>query len=240
MFVGQLAVLAFSTTDTVLIARYSALDLAAIAVGGATYITIFIGCMGVVLAVGPIAGQLFGARSFARQWPAAAPGDVAGAAALGHRLQGADLSRALHAHLARGARGRGEGACVPQRIGVRAARGPGVHGVPWLQHRGVAAEDRDGAAARQALVLKVPLTALLVYGLVWPTPFGTLAVPSLGAPGCGIATAIVMNLQLLVAWQVLRRDPFYSRFELGVAFPRRTARAWRPCSGWACRWAPRS
>jgi MATE family multidrug resistance protein len=56
---------------------------------------------------------------------------------------------------------------------------------------------------------------LLVYGLTLPTPLGSLSVPSLGAPGCGMATAIVMNLQLLVAWLVLRRDPFYARFELG-------------------------
>jgi MATE family multidrug resistance protein len=75
-----------------------------------------------------------------------------------------------------------------------------------------------------ALVLKIPLTALLVYGLVLPTPFGSLAVPSLGAPGCGIATAIVMNLQLLVAWQVLRRDAFYAPFRLG----RRLAAPHRP------------
>ena len=61
VFVGQIAVLAFSTVDTVLVARYSALDLAALAVGAAAYITVFIGLMGVVLAVGPIVGQLFGA-----------------------------------------------------------------------------------------------------------------------------------------------------------------------------------
>ena len=62
VFIGQLAVLVFSTTDTLLIARYSVLDLAALAVGSAAYITVFLGGMGVVLAVGPIAGQLFGAQ----------------------------------------------------------------------------------------------------------------------------------------------------------------------------------
>src|SRR5205823_3306474 len=61
VLVGQLAVLAFSTIDTVMVARHSALDLAALAIGGAAYISVFVGLMGVVLAVGPIAGQLFGA-----------------------------------------------------------------------------------------------------------------------------------------------------------------------------------
>ena len=61
VLVGQLAVLAFSTIDTVMVARFAALDLAALAIGGAVYITVFVGLMGVVLAVGPISGQLFGA-----------------------------------------------------------------------------------------------------------------------------------------------------------------------------------
>ena len=61
VFIGQIAVLAFSTVDTVMVARASALDLAALAIGGSIYISIFVGLMGVILAVGPIAGQLFGA-----------------------------------------------------------------------------------------------------------------------------------------------------------------------------------
>ena len=62
VLVGQVAVLAFSTVDTMLLARFSATDLAALAVGASAYVTIFISLMGVVLAVGPIVGQLFGAR----------------------------------------------------------------------------------------------------------------------------------------------------------------------------------
>ena len=62
VFVGQVAVLGFGTVDTVLVARHSPTDLAALAVGGATYITVFVGLMGMVLAISPIVGQLFGAR----------------------------------------------------------------------------------------------------------------------------------------------------------------------------------
>ena len=70
VLVGQLAVLAFSTIDTVMAARSGSLDLAALAVGGAAYISVFIGLMGVVLAVGPIAGQLFGAGRLVALRPA--------------------------------------------------------------------------------------------------------------------------------------------------------------------------
>jgi len=61
LFIGQVEVLGFGTIDTVLVARHSPDDLAALAVGGASYITVFIGLMGMVLAISPIVGQLFGA-----------------------------------------------------------------------------------------------------------------------------------------------------------------------------------
>ena len=61
VLIGQLAVLAFATVDTVLVARLSPIDLAALAVGSAVFVTVFLGFMGVVLGVGPVAGQLFGA-----------------------------------------------------------------------------------------------------------------------------------------------------------------------------------
>ncbi len=61
VIVGQLAVLAFGTLDTVLLARHATADLAALAVGGSAYIIVFIGLMGVVTAVSPIVGRLHGA-----------------------------------------------------------------------------------------------------------------------------------------------------------------------------------
>ena len=64
VFIGQVAVLAFSTVDTMMAARAGATDLAALAIGGAAYITVFIGLMGIVLAVSPIAGQLYGAQHY--------------------------------------------------------------------------------------------------------------------------------------------------------------------------------
>jgi MATE family multidrug resistance protein len=66
-----------------------------------------------------------------------------------------------------------------------------------------------------ALVLKVPLNAVLVFGFTLATPIGELRVPMMGAAGCGIATAVVMACQLLAAWVLLRRDPFYAPFGLG-------------------------
>jgi multidrug resistance protein, MATE family len=61
VLVGQIAVLMYATVDTVLVARFAAADLAALAVGGAAYITVFIGLVGIVMALGPLVGQLYGA-----------------------------------------------------------------------------------------------------------------------------------------------------------------------------------
>lgn len=207
VFVGQVAVLAFSTVDTLMVARSGALDLAALAIGGAAYISIFIGLMGVVLAVGPIAGQLFGAGR--------------------HRDSGAQLHQAMWLALALSVPG-----CAlllfPQPFFALAHAQPEVaerargylgalafalpFALLFTAYRGfnTAVSRPKAVMALQlgALVVKVPLTALLVFGAA------PLGLPALGAPGCGIATALCMAGQMGVAWWVLRHDPFYTRFGL--------------------------
>ena len=64
LLVGQLAVIAFGVMDTAMVARYSTDDLAALAMAGSIFISIYVGLTGVISALAPIAGQLFGARKF--------------------------------------------------------------------------------------------------------------------------------------------------------------------------------
>jgi multidrug resistance protein, MATE family len=217
VFVGQIAVLMFATVDTVLVARYSAVDLAALAVGGAAYITIFIGLMGVVMAVSPIVGQLFGARRFE------AAGDQLHQAvwlALALTLLGSALLVFPHPFLAL-ARATPEVADKVRGYLLALAFSLPA-GLLFAAYRGfnTAVSRPKAVMALQltGLALKVPLSALLVYG--------GGPVPSLGVTGCGIATAMAMWLQVFVAWQVLRRDPFYTPFTLfgrGLHPPHRAA-----------------
>ena len=207
VFVGQVAVLAFATVDTLMVARSGAIDLAALAIGGAAYITTFIGLMGVVLAVGPICGQLYGAQR--------------------DRDCGAQLHQAMWLALALAVPG-----CalllMPQPFFALAQASPEVAGrargylaalafalpfaLLFTAFRGfnIAVSRPKIVMALQlgALAVKVPLTALLVFGAA------PLGLPALGAPGCGIATALCMAAQMLTAWWVLRHDPFYERFGL--------------------------
>ena len=61
VLIGQLAVMAFSITDTVIAGRFADTALAALAVASATYITVFISLMGVLQALLPIWSELHGA-----------------------------------------------------------------------------------------------------------------------------------------------------------------------------------
>ncbi|WP_374563050.1 MATE family efflux transporter [Ideonella sp.] len=217
--VGQIAVLAFSTIDTVLVGRHSPADLAAFAVGAAAYVTIFVGFMGIVLAVSPIAGQLFGAQRLeaagdeAHQavwlalvlsvlgcllllfpqpflWVAKASPEIA------ERVRGYLLALTF---------------ALPPAMLFTVFRG---FNTAVSRPKAVMALQLGG------LVLKLPLSAALVFGVP------SLGVPELGVTGAGIATALAMWVQVLLAAVLLRRDPFYAPFKLwgrGVHEPNRKA-----------------
>lgn len=207
VLVGQLSVVAFATVDTVLLGRHSAADLAALSVGAAAYITVFIGLMGVVLALGPIAGRLYGANQMAQVgqqlhqavWLALALA-VLGSALL---LMPAPFLRLAQLTPEQEAR-------VRAYLAVLALSLPAS--LLFSAYRGFnnAVSRPKAVMALQlcGLALKIPLSALLITGLP------TLGIPALGVVGCAVATAVVMWSQALIALAVLRRDPFYAPFRI--------------------------
>lgn len=62
VLVGQLAVMAFGVADTVIAGRYSDAALAALSVGSALYISVYVGLIGIVQALLPIWAEMLGAR----------------------------------------------------------------------------------------------------------------------------------------------------------------------------------
>lgn len=219
VLIGQLAVIGFSTVDTVLVARHARQDLAALSIGAAAYITVFVGLMGVVLALGPIVGQLFGAGRLVQAgrqmhqavWIALALA-VLGCALL---VFPAPFLAIAQASPEVEAKARGYllalAAALPGALLMQVYRG---------FNNAVSRPKAVMALQIAGLGVKVPLSASLVFGLP------AVGIPPLGVVGCGIATAIVMWLQALVAWQVLRRDPFYAPFALfgrGLDAPDRPA-----------------
>ena len=65
VLVGQLAVMAFGVADTVIAGRYSDAALAALSVGSALYISVYVGLIGIVQALLPIWAEMHGARKHA-------------------------------------------------------------------------------------------------------------------------------------------------------------------------------
>jgi len=218
--VGQVAMLAYATIDTLLVARSSAVDLAALAVGGAAYISIFIGLMGVLMALAPIVGQLYGAGR--------------------HVEAGRQVHQALYIALGLGVLGSAL-LLFPQPFLWLARAGPDVEervhayllalacSLPasllftiFRAFNTAVSRPKEAMKLQLAvlLALKLPLTPLLVLGVP------ALGLPALGVLGCGVATAAAMWVQALMASVRLRRDPFYAPFQLlghGLRPPDRTA-----------------
>lgn len=219
VFVGQLSVLAFSTVDTLLVARHSAADLAALAVGSAAYITTFVGFMGVVMALAPIVGQLFGAGR-----PADAGRQLHQAVwiALVFSAIGCALLLFPTPFLALAKATPEQADKVRGYLAALAVALPASLLFTAYRAFNVAVSRPKAVMALQlgALSFKVPLSTALVFGVP------ALGLPSLGVLGCGIATAVAMWAQTLGAFVLLRRDPFYAGFQLrgrGLDAPDRPA-----------------
>jgi MATE family multidrug resistance protein len=216
VLVGQFAVMMFSTVDTLMMGRVSPQDLAGFAVGSAAFVSIFVGMMGVVLAVGPIAGRQFGAndlpgagRTFVQaQWLALLL-CVPGCLALWFPdpfiwLAQLDATQAAKVQ----AYTRPEAFALPSSLLFTAFRG---FSTAVSRPKAVMAMQLTGLAA------KVPLNAVLVFG--WGP------IPAMGVGGCGWATAIALTAQALIALALLRRDPFYRAFAIPHLWQTRPDRA---------------
>lgn len=227
VLIGQLAVLGFSTVDTILIARFAANDLAALSVGTAAYVSVFVGLMGVVLAISPIAGQLFGAgklRDAGDQvhqsiWLALGLSALGAAVLLfpGPFLDLAnptpDVAQKVRGYL------NALAFSLPASLLFTAYRG---------FNSAVSRPKAVMSIQVTGLLLKIPLSLLFIYGWSLPVPGVEQAwvVAPKGVVGCGWATAIVMWSQVVIAWLVMHRDPFYARFGLhrgGFNRPKRQA-----------------
>lgn len=217
--VGQIAVLSFSIIDTLLVGRAGTADLAALAIGSAAFITIFVGFMGVLMALAPVVGQMYGAGRHAEIGPEvhqavwlALALSVLGSALLlfpAPFLALADATPEVAAKV--------RGYLQAQAFALPAS-------LLFMVYRALnTAVSRPKAVMllqMAALGVKLPLSLALLFGVP------ALGLPALGVVGCGIATAVSMWAQTLAAFVIVRRDPFYAPFGIvgrGLARPDRPA-----------------
>ncbi|SAK69998.1 multi anti extrusion protein MatE [Caballeronia catudaia] len=209
VLIGQLAVIAFGVIDTAMVGRFSATDLAALGLGGSVYISVYIGLTGILVALQPIAGQLFGAGRESeigeetRQalWLAAAL-TVIGFVLLYFPepiLSLAKTPPALHERTVDYLRILSFG--LPASLAFRvyssltnAVGKPRL--VMFLQVGG--------------LLLKFPLNTWFI--------FGGAGVPALGGPGCALASTLINWALAIVGMTVLFKVEFFRPFGIFSRF----------------------
>lgn len=197
---GQLAVIAFGVIDTVMAGRASATDLAAVGLGGSIYITIYISLMGVLQALAPIAGQLYGAGRVE-----AIGAEVRQAAWLGAALAiPGVLLLAFPAPLLAFAK------APPELVDKATAYLHfGAFGLP------AALGFRIYSALNNALSRPIMVTVLQIGGLALKVPLnawfihGGLGVPAMGGPGCGLASTLISWGWCIAGLLILRYSGAY-------------------------------
>ena len=211
VLIGQLAVIAFGVMDTAMVGRASAFDLASLALGGSIYITVYVGLMGVLVALSPIAAQRFGAgerESIGEEvrqafWLAGFLA-VPGVLLLSHPqfiLRLSEASPELEARASAYLQILAFGLPAALLFRVYSSLSTAV-----AQPRIVMAIQVTG------LTLKVPLNLALIYGVE------RLGIPALGSTGCAIATTAInwvscaLGLILMARHAKLRDFAIFSRF----------------------------
>ena len=210
LLVGQLAVIANGVIDTAMTSRFSSADLAALAIGGSIYISSFVGLSGVLQALAPIIGQLYGASRHERIGHEVRQGIWL---ALFLSLAGFLLLLFPQPLLALAHASPETADKVTLYLRILALALPATLGFRIYGSLNMALARPKMVMAIQvgALLLKIPLNMLFI--------FGGLGLPAMGGPGCAIATAITAWCAVLACLLLLRRDPFYAPFRLfGAGF----------------------
>ncbi len=206
VLVGQLAVMAFGITDTIVAGRFSDTALAALAVGSATYITVHITLMGMLQALLPVWAELHGANRASAVGPSVRQAlylcvltMLIGMAALSYPQPLLDWTE------------------VPVDM-----QGEVKHYL-WIVALGLPASllFRMFGTLNQslgkpklvtwvqvvALMVKIPLSIVLTLGID-----GLL--PAIGLVGCAWATFIVNYIMLGLALWLIRTQDFYEPYAL--------------------------
>jgi len=205
VLVGQLAVMAFGVTDTIVAGRYAEGALAALSVGSAIFISVFVSLMGALQALLPVWAELHGAqrsaevgRSVRQSLYVCAGTIVLGMAILlfpAPMLRWTEVPPAM----------RGD---VEAYLGVLAMALP-----PALLFRVFSTLNQSLGRPRLVTALQMASLAVKLPLSIWFT-FGGAGLPALGLVGCGWATLAVNYTLLAAAIWLLRRESFYREYRI--------------------------
>lgn len=205
ILIAQLAQMANGVIDTVMAGHASAEDLAAVGIGSAIWMPVFLFFMGVLGALQPIISGYNGSRQTARIMPATWQGLYIGAASavlmilLLVNMQPLFSLMKLDVHTTRIA------------VGYLDAF---AWGVPFMLLMVALRGLTDGLGHTRVIMAFSVLGTLINLPLNWALIYGKFGLPQMGGVGCGWATAI-SNLVAAVAMVIyLNRSPVYRQFHL--------------------------
>lgn len=205
LLIGQLATIGFGVADTVMTGRFASEDLAALSIGAALYISLYVGLTGIVQALIPIVGHHHGAEepqqvgeAFRQSVWLALLVALPGMAAMLWPGPLLSLARASPEVAQRAADYLGWLAWgLPLALLFRCYSG---------LNQGISRPLLVASLQIGALALKVPLNAWLI--------FGGWGLPAFGAVGCAMATVAINAVLLGFGLLMLRRHPIYRPFRL--------------------------
>ncbi len=205
VLVGQLAVMAFGVADTIIAGRYSDTALAALSVGSALYVSIYVGLIGIVQALLPIWAEMLGARQHAAVGQSLRQSlylcffiTLAGMTAMlcpGPLLRWAQVPDMMRAE-------------VQHYLTVLA-----FAFAPSLLFRVYSSFNQSLGKPLLVTWLQVGALAIKIPLSVWFVAGGG-GIEPMGAVGCAWATLIVNYLLLLLAVVMLRTQALYRPFHL--------------------------
>ncbi len=211
VYVGQAAVLAFGITDTLVASRYSGEALAALGVGSAVYISIFVGLMGMLQAQLPVWAELRGAgrpldlgRSVRQALYLALAACLVGVGLLlspGALLRWTEVPPEL----------RGE---VSRYLAITAVSLPLA-----LVFRLYSTLSQALGRPRLVTWIQVAALALKVPLSIW-LAFGGACVPALGLAGCAWASVAVYLLMVGIAVWTLRTQDLFTPYRIWAPLER--------------------
>lgn len=205
VLIGQLAVVAFGVTDTIIAGRYDPQALAVLSVSSAVYVSVYVTLLGVIQALLPMFAELYGGKKFS------SVGEL--------------LRQSLYVWLALSVIGAMvllspyfllKSTQVPVSIQAEAQSYLGILAVALpaaLFFRLYSSLNQSIGKPRlvtwiqiAALLCKIPLSIVLT--------FGTSASQGMGIAGCALATVIVSFVMCFIALILLWRSDIYQRFEI--------------------------
>ncbi|MDM0116162.1 MATE family efflux transporter [Variovorax sp. J22R133] len=205
VLVGQLAVMAFSVTDTIVAGRYAEGALAALSVGAAVFISVFVSLMGVLQALLPVWAELNGARRKA---------DIGRSVRQSLYLCGATIALGMAVLLNPGALLRWTEVPDSMRGDVEAYLAVLAFALaPALLFRLFSTLCQSLGKPKVVTVLQIASLFVKLPLSIWFT-FGGAGVPAMGLVGCGWATLLVNWGMLGCAVWLLRAQPFFGEIHI--------------------------